>query len=290
REAEFATLYDAWLEVRRRTPRIVVVTGEPGVGKTTLANAFVSTCQMEGAVVARAQAYAAERDLPFAVLAELVKQLTLQRAIGGAAPEALSELARVAPEILQAFPGVPRPLDWAAEVIPLRLADAFLKVIEAAAEESPVVLVADDLHVADNASVAILHVVARKLAQSRLLLILTGRTHELRAAVAPSALVSDGAHSPGEQRQPAGARAAHTGVGSARGALVAERSRGREHPTGGARGDPASDRGGVRAPGAPARCGGSRGPGFGGGAGAETGRLAPLRGRGTLARGGGGGR
>jgi len=149
REAEFATLYDVWLEVRGRTPRIVVVTGEPGVGKTTLTNAFVSTCQMEGAVVARAQAYAAERELPFAVLAELIKQLTLQRAIGGAAPEALSELARVAPEILQAFPGVPRPLEWAAEVIPLRLADAVLKALEAAAEESPVVLVSDDLHAAD---------------------------------------------------------------------------------------------------------------------------------------------
>src|SRR5207247_2173645 len=94
REAEFATLYDAWLEVRGRTPRIVVVTGEPGVGKTTLTNAFVSTCQMEGAVVARAQAYAAERELPFAVLAELIKQLTLQRAIGGAAPEALGAVAR----------------------------------------------------------------------------------------------------------------------------------------------------------------------------------------------------
>src|SRR5947209_3817731 len=190
RERDFARLYDAWLEVRRRTPRIMVVTGDPGVGKTTLTNAFVSTCQMEGAVVARAQAYAAERELPFAVLAELIKQLTLQRAIGGAAPEALSELARVAPEILQAFPGVPRPLEWAAEVIPLRLADAVLKALEAAAEESPVVLVSDDLHAADNASVAIMHVVARKLAQSRVLLILTGRTHELRT-VAASALVSD---------------------------------------------------------------------------------------------------
>src|SRR5436309_1864247 len=90
---------------------------------------------MEGAVVARAQAYAAERELPFAVLAELIKQLTLQRAIGGAAPEALSELARVAPEILQAFPGVPRPLEWAAEVVPLRLADAVLKALELLTKE-----------------------------------------------------------------------------------------------------------------------------------------------------------
>src|SRR2546421_8484612 len=72
RERDFARLYDAWLEVRRRRPRIMVVTGDPGVGRTTLTNAFVSTCQMEGAVVARAQAYDAARELPFAILAELI--------------------------------------------------------------------------------------------------------------------------------------------------------------------------------------------------------------------------
>ena len=61
RENEFARLYDAWLEVRRREPRIIVVLGDPGVGKTTLVNAFVSTCQMEGAAIARAQAYEGAR-------------------------------------------------------------------------------------------------------------------------------------------------------------------------------------------------------------------------------------
>src|SRR5689334_8583757 len=193
REDEFARLYDTWLEVRHREPRIVVVLGDPGVGKTTLVNAFVSTCQMEGAAIARAQAYEAERELPFAVLAELVRQLTLQRAIGGADPEALSELTRVAPEIFHVFPGVPKPAEWAAEVIPLRLADAFLKAVEAAAEESPLVLVVDDIHAADNASAAILHIVARKLPHTRLLLILTARPTELHTTGAARALVYDGA-------------------------------------------------------------------------------------------------
>src|SRR5439155_110698 len=83
---------------------------------------------------------------------------------------------------------VPRPVDWPAEVIPLRLAGAFLKAVEAATDESPLVLVVDDIHAADNASAAILHMVARKLSRTRLLLILTGRTNELRTAAAPSAL------------------------------------------------------------------------------------------------------
>jgi len=191
REREFSVLYDAWLEARKKSPRIVVVTSDPGVGKTTLVNAFASSCQMEGAVVARAQAYDAERELPFAVLGELVKQLATQRAIGSADPEALSELTRITSEILKAFPGVPKPVEWAPELTPLRIADAFLKTVTAAAADSPVMLVVDDIHAADNASIAILHSVARKLEDTRVLLILAGRTSELRLSGAPSALTSD---------------------------------------------------------------------------------------------------
>src|SRR2546425_10008694 len=52
-------------------------------------------------------------------------------------------------------------------------------------------LVVDDVHAADNASVAILHSVARKLIDTRVLMILTGRVSELRLSGAPSALTTD---------------------------------------------------------------------------------------------------
>ena len=190
REREFSFLSDAWQEVRRKSPRIVVITSDPGVGKTTLVNAFAATCQMDGAVVARAQAYDAERELPFAVLGELVRQLAGQRVIGGADPEALSELTRIDSEIAKAFPGVPKPVAWPPELTPLRIADAFVKTIAAAAADSPVMLVVDDVHAADNASTAILHSVARKLRDS-ILLVLAGRTSELRLSGTAWALASD---------------------------------------------------------------------------------------------------
>jgi DNA-binding SARP family transcriptional activator/tetratricopeptide (TPR) repeat protein len=191
REREFGLLSDAWHIVRRKSPRIIVVTSDPGVGKTTLVNAFAATCQMDGAVVARAQAYDAERDLPFSVLGELVKQLAMQRAIGGADPEALSELTRISSEIVRVFPGVPKPADWSPDLMPLRIADAFLKVITAASLDNPVLVVVDDVHAADNASTAILHSIARKLSEARVLLVLTGRRSELRLSGAPWALTSD---------------------------------------------------------------------------------------------------
>lgn len=191
REKEFAALYDNWVEARQRRPRVVVLTGDAGIGKTTLTNAFLSSCQMEGAVVARAQAYEAERDLPFAVLAELVRQLALQRAIGCADPEVLSELGRISPAIFEAFPGVPRPIEWAAEVTPIRLADALLKAVAAAGDETPLILVVDDIHAADNASAAILHAVARKLETTRVLIIVAGRPTELHMSSATAALTAD---------------------------------------------------------------------------------------------------
>jgi DNA-binding SARP family transcriptional activator/tetratricopeptide (TPR) repeat protein len=191
RENEFSVLSDAWQDARRKSPQVIVVTSDPGVGKTTLVNAFASSCQMDGAVVARAQAYEAERELPFAILGELVKQLASQRAIGGADPAALSELTRISTEVLRVFPGVPEPVEWSPELMPLRIADAFLKTVTAAAADSPIVLVVDDVHAADDASTAILHSVARKLRHIRVLFVIAGRRNELRLSNGPWALASD---------------------------------------------------------------------------------------------------
>jgi len=126
------------------------------------------------------------------VVSELIRQLVTQRALAGADPEALSELSRIAPEILEAYPGVPKAAPSTPEVTSLRLSDAFLKAVTAASEETPLIVVVDDIHAADASSTAILHVASRKLSNARLLLVLTARRAELQTTDGPAALVSDG--------------------------------------------------------------------------------------------------
>jgi len=75
--------------------------------------------------------------------------------------------------------------------MPLRIADAFLKTVTAAATDSPLMLVVDDIHAADNASIAIIHTVARKLTNVRVLMVLVGRISELRLSSAADGLTSD---------------------------------------------------------------------------------------------------
>src|SRR5258705_10262173 len=75
--------------------------------------------------------------------------------------------------------------------MPLRIADAFLKTVTAAATDSPVMLVVDDIDAADNASIAIIHTVAGKLTNVRILIVLVGRITELRLSSAADALTSD---------------------------------------------------------------------------------------------------
>jgi len=100
-------------------------------------------------------------------------------------------LTRISSEILKAFPGVPKPVEWSPELMPLRIADAFFENSDGGGADSPVMLVVDDIHAADNASIAIIHTVARKLNE---------RSHtnssrwshpELRLSSAADALTSD---------------------------------------------------------------------------------------------------
>ncbi len=152
-----------------RGPRTLLITGEPGVGKTRLLTNCLERCALAGAVTAVATPLESDRDAPWSTLRTLLRT-RLPRAPGSAAidPGARAVLAALSPE---AFPDVAaRPPADHAEV-----AAALASLLHGLAEEQPVALAVDEAHCADGASIEALGSAMMQLAGLPLLLVLSAR-------------------------------------------------------------------------------------------------------------------
>ncbi|MEV4892102.1 AAA family ATPase, partial [Nonomuraea sp. NPDC055795] len=150
RDAELAALAEAWAD----TPSAVLVVGEAGMGKTRLATEFA------GRVDARVVAGGGDPGgLPYSVFVPVLRRLVREHG----APFGPGELARLLPEL-----GVP-----AVDLGRARLFEEALQVVERA---GPLVLVLDDLHWADQASLDLLAFLLRNLTRGGVMVVATSRT------------------------------------------------------------------------------------------------------------------
>ena len=87
----------------------------------------------------------------------------------------MGELSRTVPAVRRRFPNVPPPIEATGEIVRIRLADAFHELVRAIADEQPLILVMDDIHLGDDASVAVMHLLLRRLTDERVLVLCTLR-------------------------------------------------------------------------------------------------------------------
>ena len=188
RGAEYRVAYESWEATQRGEPRHVVLLGDSGIGKSTLAARLATAAGLEGASVARTQCYELEREIPYAAVSALVVGLLERPGVSATPPEALAELTRTVPEVRRRFPNLPAPPETQGETARIRLGEAFYELVSAVAEEHPVILVVDDLHHADDASIAVLHLVLRRARQQPVMAVMMARTVELLEAPSASRL------------------------------------------------------------------------------------------------------
>ncbi len=179
RADQYRVLYERWESTRDGAGRHGLVLGDSGLGKTTLLERLVMAVSLEGAVSARVQCYEVERQIPYAAVGGLVRGLLDRPGAGGTSPEWLAELARMIPAVAQRYRNLPPPRDTTGESARLRFTEAVHELITAVAEEHPVVLVVDDVHLADDASVAVLHLLMRRTQEQRVAIWLAARETEL---------------------------------------------------------------------------------------------------------------
>ena len=180
RAAELAALTTAWSAARDGRGCVVLVTGEGGIGKTRLVDELARRADNAGARVAVGAGLDVGGEAPLAMWQELVRAL-----VGLVSPppepaEWPAELGRLAPDLAGALGRhAPRPA-VTPELERLRLFDAVLRLVEWAAAGRPVLLVAEDVHRADRASLALCAHIGRRLAALPVLFVLTRRDRPSR--------------------------------------------------------------------------------------------------------------
>jgi predicted ATPase len=152
-----------------------VIAGDPGLGKSRLAEELVSRARLAGGTVTSVRAVEGDLETPMAGLHALARGLVAAPGLAGAQPEALAGLAREVHEFADKFGS------GASSPAPVRR--AFIDALRAVSEEQPVVLLVDNAHWLDDDSMHVLQQALRDLARHPMLLLLTTRDDRMRDAI-----------------------------------------------------------------------------------------------------------
>jgi DNA-binding SARP family transcriptional activator/predicted ATPase len=182
-------LKTAWQKSILSGPRLVVITGEPGIGKTRLAEELVEWCARQGINTARTRSYASEGQLAYGPLADLLRCNPFRPALKRLDKVWLTEIARLLPELLAEVPNLPRPEplkeNWQRQSFFQGLARVMDEV------RQPLLLVIDDLQWCDGETLEWLHYLLRTDPEARLMIIGTIRADEIAANPPLQALMVD---------------------------------------------------------------------------------------------------
>lgn len=142
--------------------RLVLVSGEAGIGKTALLTEAVRDAAGAGATTAWGTCWDADRAPGYWPWAQVVRQMVDRAAaelIDSTSDEDRADLARLVPELGGSGPvSVEEPDPGRAQ---FRLFDAVARLLERSARHRPVVVAVDDLQWADASSLALLEFVVR---------------------------------------------------------------------------------------------------------------------------------
>lgn len=170
RDRELAAMLDALAMAADGTPQAVLLTGEAGIGKTRLVQEASARARADGFVVAfGACSPTSGARLPYAPISEM-----------------LAHLVRQAPEL----PDLASPATWRAlgplrmeapetrsdsGLAATRLFAAVSDLLDTLSRQRPTMLIIEDVHWVDPASMDLLAFTARRLRSGRVLLVITVR-------------------------------------------------------------------------------------------------------------------
>ncbi|MGQ0464328.1 MAG: BTAD domain-containing putative transcriptional regulator [Sporichthyaceae bacterium] len=197
-EADMARLEAAWSAARSGRRQVVLLGGEPGIGKTRRCAELARAAHGTGATVLHGRCEEG-LNLPYQPFVEALDWYvrTAERPVLGRLD---GELARLVPELTLRHPELPDPLGADPETERHRLYDAVAAWLAALAIEAPTVLVVEDLHWASAPTLGMLAHLVRSGEPGRLLVVANHRDTAIDLTPALSAAIVDMVRQPDVER------------------------------------------------------------------------------------------
>jgi DNA-binding SARP family transcriptional activator len=174
RERELAELLTGLDDAFAGRGRLFLLVGEPGIGKSRLAEELIAHASARGARILVGRCWEAGGAPAYWPWVQ-----SLRTYVREAEPDALraqlgagaADLAQIVPELRERLPHLPEPPTLESEAARFRLFDTTAAFLRNASASRPIVLVLDDLHAADAPSLLLLRFLARQLGSARMLLL-----------------------------------------------------------------------------------------------------------------------
>ena len=176
RRRELGALRAVWDETHGGPTGLVLVTGDPGIGKTRLAEAFMRSLSRREAAAIATRCRAAARSHAFTPVVALLRTTVVRDALPGLAPDWRQDVSRLLPELAD---GATRDREAPSE--PWQRRRLFEALSRAILASAPLVALIDDVQWCDSDSLDWLDDLLRFDESARRMLVATARTHELDA-------------------------------------------------------------------------------------------------------------
>ncbi len=175
RRSQLAELELAYREALESDPRLILLSGESGVGKTRLLSEVRP--RLEGALILQGQCLEqGELELPYAPILGALRPLVRDRhpALAELSPGSRTHLASLLPSL-----GSPAAGEGASADGQMRLFESLLELLHQLSVSQPLVLALEDMHWADRSTRAFAGFLARSLIDERVLVLISYRSDEL---------------------------------------------------------------------------------------------------------------
>lgn len=175
RETELGLLWQAWEAAREGYGGIAVVAGPAGIGKTRLLAELTERIATTEGFAACAAAPELGGGAPLSPWAELCGELVRAFPAPSEPPAWAADLARLAPAAAAWAPDVAVRARSSPELERARLFEAACELIGNAAARTPLLLLVEDVHAADQSTLELVAYIARRLRSLPVLVVMSRR-------------------------------------------------------------------------------------------------------------------